>query len=88
LSDAIFEPAVGFPHLIAKFADLTLGRAPLLAVFLAVFAELLRKPCSDMLNPVRPFLSGHDWSLNSPGFAKASQNFFSSSTNAASPFLL
>lgn len=42
-----------------------------------------------MLNAVQPFLSGHDCSVSQlAGVSKASQNFFSSSTNAASPFLL
>jgi hypothetical protein len=59
LFDAFGEPSVGLAHLIGKFADSTLRGAPQLAVFLAVFAELLRKTGGKLLNPVQPFLSGY-----------------------------
>ena len=83
--NAFSQPPVGFPHLIGKFANLTLRGTPQLAVFVAIFAELLRKTRGDTLNPVEPFLSGHGSMVSQT--TRKFQNFFSSSTNAMSPFL-
>jgi hypothetical protein len=85
LFDAFCEPTVGFPHLVGKFANLSLCGTPQLTVLPAVFLELLRKIRGDVLDPAQPLLSGHHAMVSQTSLRF--QNFFSSSTSAVSPFL-